>query len=67
MYDIKNALILTSLDHQNNFDWTRKLGNASPNWRDAIFNDTILNIIRNFIPVDTRRRFNVYKTSIDVV
>ena len=34
----------------DNFDWNRALDNVSPNRQVYIFNDTILNIINNFIP-----------------
>ena len=35
---------------RNNFDWNRALDYASQNRQISIFNDTILNIISNFIP-----------------
>ena len=37
----------------DNFDWNRALDNVSPNRQVSIFNDTILNIISNFIPHET--------------
>ena len=37
----------------DNFDWNRALDNVSPNSQVSIFNDTILNIITNFIPHET--------------
>ena len=37
----------------NNFDWNRALDNVIPNRLVSIFNDTILNIISNFIPHET--------------
>ena len=37
----------------DNFDWNRVLDNVNPNRQISIFNDTILNIISNFIPHET--------------
>ena len=37
----------------DNFDWNRALDNVSPNRQFSIFNDTILNVISNFIPHET--------------
>ena len=37
----------------DNFDWNRALDNVSPTRQVSIFNDTILNIISNFIPHET--------------
>ena len=37
----------------DNFDWNRALDNVSPNRQVSIFNDTILNIISNFMPNET--------------
>ena len=37
----------------DNFDWNRALDNVSPNRQVSIFNDTILNIISNFIHHET--------------
>ena len=36
-----------------NFGWNRALNNVSPNRQVSILNDTILNIISNFIPHET--------------
>ena len=38
---------------RNNFDWNRALDYVSQNRQISIFNDTILNIISNFIPHET--------------
>ena len=37
----------------DNFDWNRALDNVSPNGQVSVFNNTILNIISNFIPHET--------------
>ena len=50
IWHYKQALIRWAID---NFDWNRALDNVSPNRQVSIFNDTILNIISNFIPHET--------------
>ena len=52
-YFFKQANIELFRKPIDNFDWNRALNNVSPNRQVSISNDTILNIISNFVPHKT--------------
>ena len=49
--DANNDLIQCSISH---FNWERAFSNEGVNKQISIFNETILNIMKNFIPHETK-------------